>query len=72
MEYIKSGKIVWAEEMARRQEQLIWDRERDKERRQREKCLLTEYMDLCRKTQAEKAYKFQKQLDEQCVSTIHY
>lgn len=71
MEYVESGKTLWAEEMARRQEQLTWDHKRDTERRKREKRLLTEFFELCKKKQTENAYEFQKRLDKQCVSTIH-
>lgn len=69
MEYIESGKKLWKEEKAKRQEQLNQDHKREVKRRECEKMLLAEYAELRRNTRAEDARRFRELLDKQCVST---
>lgn len=61
---------MWKEEKAKRQEQLNQDHKRETERREREKIILAEYVELRRNTQAENARKFRELLDKQCVSKL--
>lgn len=70
IEHAEIGNRLWEEEMGRRRERLAQDRRLETERREREKGLLSEFEELCGRTQAEKANRFREELDEQCVSII--
>jgi len=66
---VEIGKKLWEEEICRRREQSEQDFRSEMYRREREKRLLAEFVDLRRRMQFENAKQFREQLDKQCVST---
>ncbi|XP_025208212.1 coiled-coil domain-containing protein 173-like [Melanaphis sacchari] len=66
IEHIDIGKKLWKEEIHRRRERSEQDFQLEMYRREREKKLLTEFVNLRRRLQMENAKQFREQLDKQC------
>ncbi|XP_027840173.2 cilia- and flagella- associated protein 210 isoform X2 [Aphis gossypii] len=66
IKHVEIGKKLWEEEICRRREQSEQDLRSEMYRREREKRLLTEFVDLRRRMQFENAKQFREELDKQC------
>ncbi|XP_050055150.1 trichohyalin isoform X3 [Aphis gossypii] len=68
IKHVEIGKKLWEEEICRRREQSEQDLRSEMYRREREKRLLTEFVDLRRRMQFENAKQFREELDKQCFN----
>lgn len=67
IKHVEIGQKLREEEICRRREQSEQDLRSELYRRERDKRLLTEFVDLRRRMQLEKAKQFREELDKQCA-----